>query len=68
MCSYDSLICPCPVVGDWVRIDQSQGDCSREHRCAADQVCPIEDEFLVAMRIEAPRRCSRLIEVLTGRI
>lgn len=68
MCSYDALICPCPVIGDWVRIDQSQADCSREHDCAPDQVCPIGDDFLKAeTKKEAARPYSALLSFLVGR-
>lgn len=68
MCSYDTLICPCPIIGDWVRIDQSQVECSREHRCADDQVCPIGNEFLAAETNEVPKKHSRLIGGLVGRL
>lgn len=70
MCSYDALICPCPVIGDWVRIDQSQADCSREHECGPDQVCPIEGEFLASRPADEAALSSRsqLIDRLVGRL
>lgn len=69
MCSYDALICPCPVIGDWVRIDQSQADCSREHHCAPDQVCPIEDDFHKAeTQAEAGRAYSALLSRMVERV
>ena len=49
MCGYDALICACPVINDWVRVDQSQADCSREHQCPSGLVCPIEDQFLACI-------------------
>lgn len=69
MCSYDALICPCPVIGDWVRIDQSQADCSREHACAPDQDCPIQDDFLqAAEEKEVGRPSSGLVCRMIERI
>jgi hypothetical protein len=58
------------VLGDWVRIDQSQGDCSREHECRADQVCPIEGQFLACYEANeiVPLSRSRLIDRLVGRL
>ena len=70
MCSYDALICPCPVIGDWVRIDQTQVDCSREHDCLPGQVCPIEGYFQTthATLSESPQRCrARLVDALMQR-
>lgn len=46
MCSYDSLICVCSVIGNWVRIDQTRAECSQEHGCGSDQLCPLSDAFL----------------------
>lgn len=70
MCSYDTLICVCPVINDWVRIDQSQADCSHEHQCPPGQACPIGDQFLSCGPLREPEPPSRaaLIDRLIGRL
>ena len=71
MCSYDALICRCAVIADWVRIDQSQAECSQEHGCAPKQECPLESDFIaaeLAMRKAPVRNHSRLVELLAWRL
>ncbi|HEX8962181.1 MAG TPA: hypothetical protein VF801_04180 [Rhodocyclaceae bacterium] len=70
MCSYDALICACPVINDWVRIDQSQADCSNEHQCPPGQACPIVDQFLSNWAVaEATPACpNQFIRKLVGRL
>jgi hypothetical protein len=70
MCSYDALICACPTINDWVRIDQSQADCLQEHQCQQERACPIGHQFLSCQALHEPKAPSRaaLIDRLVGRL
>jgi hypothetical protein len=52
MCSFDTVIHPCPFLGDWVRTDQTRADCAGEHCCDLQQICPLDAQFNEA---SAPR-------------
>lgn len=70
MCSFDTVIYPCPVLGDWVRTDQTRADCSREHRCESEQGCPVEKYFVSAsfMSDEVSSRRHGLVNLLAGHV
>lgn len=42
---FDSPIEPCPVCGQLVLLDQTRGECAREHGCPGDTVCPLQKLF-----------------------
>jgi hypothetical protein len=42
---FDSPIERCPVCGEMVLLDQTQCECSREHHCSKDTVCPLGKYF-----------------------
>jgi hypothetical protein len=42
---FDSPIEHCPVCGEMVLLDQTQRECSREHHCRKDTVCPLGKYF-----------------------
>lgn len=48
MCSFDTVIHPCPILGDWVRIDQTRADCAGEHCCESFLDCPLKAQFVDA--------------------
>ena len=61
MCSFDTVIHPCPVLGDWVRTDQTCDDCAGEHLCDSRQTCPLGAQFSdVPAPVSAPRQLADL--------
>lgn len=44
MVTFDSPIERCPVCREFVLLDQTQGECSREHRCSGHE-CPLKAYF-----------------------
>lgn len=59
MCSFDTVICPCPLLGDWVRTDQSRADCAGEHFCESQDACPLVGQFADAL-VPAPAQRQRV--------
>lgn len=45
MCTFDSPIGRCEVVGEMVLLDETQQECAREHRCPQGRNCPLEGCF-----------------------
>lgn len=63
MCSFDTVIHPCPVLADWVRLDQTRADCAGEHRCESFMACPLESHFADAFAPPPePRKTADLRE------
>jgi len=45
MCYFDSPIGRCEAVKEMVLMDQTQGQCAREHHCPAGRTCPLAGCF-----------------------
>jgi hypothetical protein len=46
MCAmFDSPIECCPACGEMVLLDQTQGECAREHHCGIESPCPLRRYF-----------------------
>ena len=42
---FNSPMDYCVVCGQMVALDQTKAECSREHKCRPDTVCPLLDYF-----------------------
>jgi hypothetical protein len=42
---FDSPISRCEAVREMVITDQTQAECSREHSCPTDRICPLSGYF-----------------------
>lgn len=42
---FDSPIEPCPVCGEMVLLDQTEVECTREHQCSSETLCPLRKYF-----------------------
>jgi len=59
MCFFDSPVGRCEVVRELVLLDETQRECSREHGCAAGQICPLEGYFTECSGVTDPAHLPR---------